>query len=290
MKAETPLVSIALPVYNGAKTLATAIRSILMQSMQDWELIIIDDASRDDSLKVAMSFDDPRIRIVKHETNRNLPASLNEAVGMARGKYFARMDQDDVSFPQRIEKQAAYLDKNQEVNIVGAGILLFRGDGVTLGCLPILEKHTDICRQPWKGFYLPHPTWFGRTEWFRKNPYNVTAAKAEDQDLLFRTCQLGVFDCLPEVLLAYREENKCFSKMLNARLAFLSASTHALRHRKYILAFMTLTWQILKIGADFAYFFFRIQIFSRKLLPVPAQLVEEWQKIWPRVSVDRENN
>ena len=113
-----PRVTIALPVYNGGATLKLAVHSVLQQSFTDWELIILDDASTDNSLEVMRSFDDPRIRLVEGEHNLGLSARLNMAVDMACGDYFARMDQDDISLPLRLGKQLGYLQKHGEVDLL----------------------------------------------------------------------------------------------------------------------------------------------------------------------------
>ncbi len=97
--AVSPLVSIGMPVFNCEKTLRATVASILNQDYGNWELIIIDDGSSDMTLDTARSFTDPRIRVVPGAGNLCLPARLNEAVGLSRGKYFARMDGDDISYP-----------------------------------------------------------------------------------------------------------------------------------------------------------------------------------------------
>src|ERR1700684_499695 len=100
-----PLVSIGMPVYDCEKTIAVSLRSILNQTFTEWELIIIDDGSQDGTLARAREFDDPRIRIVDGQRNLGLPARLNQAVHLSGGTYFARMDGDDIAYPERIEKQ-----------------------------------------------------------------------------------------------------------------------------------------------------------------------------------------
>src|SRR5437660_806769 len=100
-----PLVSVLLPVYNGARFLEGGIESILSQSYRNIELIIINDGSSDDSAQIISKFHDPRIRAYSQE-NQGLAATLNRAIHLAKGEYLARQDQDDLSLPQRLEKQA----------------------------------------------------------------------------------------------------------------------------------------------------------------------------------------
>lgn len=198
-----PLVSIALPAFNAEKTIGDAIASILLQTWDNWELLIIDDGSRDRTVEIAKSFNDPRIRIVADGTNKGLPSRLNEAIDLASGKYFARMDNDDICFPERLKRQVEYLEAHPDVDLLGTKALTFVTPGKATGIFPFRQTHEEICAHPWNGFYLPHPTWMGRTEWFRKLRYQ-NVDRAEDQNLLLRTYQDSRFACLPEVLFAYR--------------------------------------------------------------------------------------
>ena len=103
-----PAVSVLLPVFNGAAYIRESVESILAQTFQDFELIIIDDGSLDDSAHIIEGINDPRIRLYR-QANQGLPATLNGAIGLANGEFLARQDQDDVSFPCRFEKQVSYL-------------------------------------------------------------------------------------------------------------------------------------------------------------------------------------
>ncbi|HUL01149.1 MAG TPA: glycosyltransferase family A protein [Nitrospirota bacterium] len=123
-----PLVSVLLPVYNGATYLAEAIDSILNQTWQDFELIILNDGSKDKSADIILGYDDPRIRYFEHE-NRGLAATLNRGIGLADGKYIARQDHDDISKPERFAKQVEYLDAYPECAMVGTWAdLLIQGE------------------------------------------------------------------------------------------------------------------------------------------------------------------
>ncbi|MFH1619848.1 MAG: glycosyltransferase [bacterium] len=279
-----PVITIGLSVFNGGKTLSAAVRSIIGQTFTEWELVVTDDASTDDSLAVLENFSDPRIKVVKCEENRGLAFRLNQIVEMAEGKYFARMDQDDISFPERIEKQVRYMEKHPEIDLSGTGILVYRGEGLILGRLPVAEKHGEICRYPWKGFYLPHPTWLGRTEWFRRHRYSSSADKAEDQHLLFRTFRHSRFACLPEVLLGYREEPRALRKMLAARHVFFkSFFREAFIRGWYIMAAGMAFAQALKAGGDILNIVSGIKIFRNPLLPLNGELRREWNNLWEKV-------
>lgn len=282
--AGSPLVSIALPVFNAESTLALAIRSIQKQTYAHWELIIIDDGSTDNSRRVARSFDDPRIRIVSEGVNRGIAACLNTAIEFARGEYFARMDADDISFPERIESQVRYLTRHPEVDLLGTGVLVFREGGHPLGTIPIRQEHEEICRRPWLGFSLAHPTWLGRRSWFVQNLYRPWVRKAQDQDLLLRSHDSSRFACLPDVLVGYREEPRHLKKMFRSRFFFLrSALDVFLRSRRYDWALCVLCTQAAKMSGDVLNIIFGMEKMRNPLLPLSSQLHESWKKVWQEV-------
>ena len=120
-----PFISVLMPVYNGAKHLREAIDSILTQTYDDFELIIIDDCSKDNTVEIVKSYTDKRIILLQNEVNLRTASSLNKAIGLAKGKYLARMDQDDISYPNRFEKQVAFLERNPDYGICGTQIRNF---------------------------------------------------------------------------------------------------------------------------------------------------------------------
>ncbi|MEI8597180.1 glycosyltransferase family A protein [Vibrio sp. M60_M31a] len=114
--------TIGIPFYNPGEYFFDSIKSILLQSFNDFELILIDDGSSDDSLTVAKSFSDPRIVVVSDNLNLGLPARLNQIVNLSRGEYIARMDADDLVSLERLVKQVQFLDENPDIDIVSTGI------------------------------------------------------------------------------------------------------------------------------------------------------------------------
>jgi len=113
-------ISVLTTVYNGKAYLAEAIESVLNQSWTDFEFIIIDDASTDNSVDIIKSYTDPRIRFFQNEKNIGQTASLNKGLGFAQGEYIARLDQDDVCLPERLQEQYKYLKNNQDITIVSS--------------------------------------------------------------------------------------------------------------------------------------------------------------------------
>ena len=118
-----PLISVLMSVYNGHKYLGETIDSILIQTLADFEFILIDDGSSDGALEIMKSKQagDQRIRLIQNEKNIGLAASLNRGIEIAKGKYIARMDADDICLPTRFQKQVDYLEKHPEIWILGCG-------------------------------------------------------------------------------------------------------------------------------------------------------------------------
>lgn len=202
---DLPLVTVAMPIYNAGKYLRLAVLSIVKQSFTNWELLIIDDGSTDGALQSIADIKDARIEILCDGKNKGLAVRLNECIDLARGKYFARMDQDDVSFPERFMQQVSTLEADLTLDLTAVRAITIDEDNIAIDLLPCAQKHDDICAKPWRGFYIPHPTWVGRTEWFRKYRYTVPGPYfCEDQELLLRSYRHSRFSVLSEVLFAYR--------------------------------------------------------------------------------------
>ena len=219
-----PLITVAMPVMNNAETIGAAIQSIVDQTYAQWELLVIDDGSTDTTVEVARSFSDERIRIVSDGRHCGLPARLNQAISMANGPLLARMDGDDISYPERFEKQVALLQSSPQVDVVATGILAVRSNGSIVGRQKFRgSSHEEITRTPWSGFHFNHGTWLGYTSWFSKYWYDPTAYRAEDNDILLRSYVDSTFHMIPEMLYAYRVDELSLRKILPARLTLCKA-------------------------------------------------------------------
>lgn len=231
-----PTVTVAIPIYNAGKHLRAAVMSIVGQTFTDWELLIIDDGSTDSALDSIADIGDGRIRILRDGNNKGLAARLNEAIDMAHGRYFARMDQDDVSYPERFAHQVAALEAAPQIDLLATrAIIIDENDDMT-GMFPYRLSHEEICARPWMGFYFPHPTWFGRIEWFRKHRYAEPAPYlCEDQELLLRSYPDSRFAALDEILFAYRIRRKVNpEKMARTRSSVRRMQTaHFLRTKEW---------------------------------------------------------
>lgn len=124
-----PRVTVLMAVYNGEAFLREAVESILTQTYRDFEFLVIDDGSTDDSRAIVASYDDPRIRIIDNPHNIGLTRSLNRGLAIARGELIARQDADDVSHPQRIERQVSFMELHPEIAMVGCQARLIRQHG-----------------------------------------------------------------------------------------------------------------------------------------------------------------
>ena len=278
-----PEVSIGMPVRNCASTIAAAIRSIVHQTYARWELLVLDDGSSDRTVELVCGIRDPRIRIVRDGLHAGLPARLNQAVRLSRGRYFARMDADDVSFPERLQRQVAYLESHPGVDLLATGVVVFRGDGFVLGQRRCPASHEEICRRPWSSFPMPHPTWMGRTEWFRNHPYDPHVVRAEDQELLLRMYRQSRFAGLGEALLGYREEQLRWGRISRGRMNYVVAGLrHFFRERAWSKAValtlghgFKLLADTVAIGSGLEY-----RLLRHRARPISETLLRRWALVW----------
>ncbi len=208
MSSDVPLITVALPVYNAGHYLRCAVLSILNQTEARFELLLIDDGSTDQALQSISDIKDRRLMILQDGLNKGLATRLNEALAIARGKYFARMDADDVAFPERLESQLARLEAEPELDLVAARVIRIDESSNPVGIFPVALTHQKICRQPWVGFHFPHPAWMGKLSWFRRYGYKANAYYCEDQELLLRAYPASHFASISEVMLGYRIRSK----------------------------------------------------------------------------------
>ncbi len=218
-----PPVSVVLPVRNGAPCIVPALRSVLAQSFRSFEVVVVDDGSTDDTVARVVALGDARVRILRGGRRPGLASRLNEGLDAARGALVARMDADDLAFPERFARQVAFLDAHPEVHLLGTRALIHDTHGSATGLFPGEPTHEAICATPWRGFRLCHPSWMGRREWFLHWRYRETGStRCEDQELLLRSRLSSRFACLPDVLLAYRWDGLRLSKSLPARVALVA--------------------------------------------------------------------
>lgn len=248
-----PLITVAMPVYNAGPYLRPAVLSIVGQTYTHWHLLIIDDGSTDNALETISDITDKRIHIIKDGVNKGLAARLNEAIDLAEGEYFARMDQDDISYPERFEKQVEALNADPELDLVSVKALAISESETSVGLLPFRISHEEICAHPWRGFYMPHPTWLGRTAWFKRFHYKVPQSYySDDYELLLRAYRTSKFVCIPEVLFKYRVKEKIVWKhQFKARKAVLKVQLkHFYSQSQFAYCFFSLNFCLIKVLSD----------------------------------------
>ena len=200
-----PRVSVVMAVYNAERYLEEAVRSILRQTCDDFEFIIIDDGSTDRSPATLKSLADGDGRLNVHrQPNSGLIASLNKACGLARGTYVARMDADDISLPRRLERQVQYLDAHKEIGVLGTWIQDIGADGQPGPIWPLPTNPATIRWFLMFGNCLAHPSAMMRRELIQSVAYRAEAVHAEDYDLWIRASSVTGVANLPEVLVKYR--------------------------------------------------------------------------------------
>jgi glycosyltransferase involved in cell wall biosynthesis len=196
-----PRVTVLMPIYNGEIFLHEAIASVLSQSFSDFELLILDDGCVDASVDIIKSFNDDRIRYVK-EGHRGLSGTLNRGLQLALGEYIARMDQDDVCMPMRLEKQVEYLDENLDVMVLGSWVELIGIGKKEYIKYPV--KHDDIKAEMIFHNPIAHPTVMFRKSAFIEINLFYNECASEDYDLWMRAIQVLKIENISQVLLKYR--------------------------------------------------------------------------------------
>src|SRR5919106_3261019 len=201
----TPKVSVVMPAYNAAVYLDEAVTSILNQTFREFEFIIINDGSTDDTASILDKYEKSDTRIsVYHQENQGMIAALNRGCRLARGEYIARMDADDVSFRDRLEKQVEYIEKHPQIGILGTWICREKDGSMAGNWCP--STNSKILK--WDNFFgvcVAHATVLMRRDVIeRLNFYRPEAIDGEDGDLWLRASAITEFGNVPEVLYRVR--------------------------------------------------------------------------------------
>ena len=211
--AEQNLISVILPVYNAGKFLSASIESILNQTHRNFELIILNDGSTDESEQIVKSFNDPRIRYFEHP-NMGLANTLNKGIALSAGEFIARQDNDDISYPDRLKLQLDFLKNNPQFAIVGSHARIVNENGIDTG-----RKHTHPLKSCHLKFDLVFDNPFVHSSvMFRKQLIQDTGNYIsdsnffEDHNLWSRVSRNFKVANIPEILLDYREVSTGMSK------------------------------------------------------------------------------
>ena len=199
----SPIITVLMPVYNGEIYLKKAIDSILTQTFQDFELIIINDGSRDGSQKIIKSYNDQRIRLINQD-NQGLVGALNNGIKLSLGKYIVRMDQDDISMKNRLFEQINFMESNPNIGISGTYIILIDKFDNSIGRMVYPLAHEEIKAQLLFSSPLAHPSVIIRKSILQKNDLKYLNVKSEDYDLWVRSAQVTQLANVGKFLLKYR--------------------------------------------------------------------------------------
>lgn len=286
-KIKKPLVSVIMPVYNPGRYLVESIESILNQTFSDFELIIIDDASTDNSWKIIKSYSkkDSRIIAIKNKINLGVSLTSNIAISYARGKFLARMDADDISTPDRLQKQVNFLNKNPKTVVVGGQCTIIDENNQTIGYkkFPINEK--QILDMIFWAVPIQQGYMMINRSLLPKNFvwYSPSKFSAEEIDLYFNLLKYGQFANLSDNLYFYRQISTSLSHQ-NPKKTFwitLKSRLNAVKNgfRPSILAIIINIIQIIVISAfpnqvimSLWYFIRGIKNLNSQSIGIPASI------------------
>jgi glycosyltransferase involved in cell wall biosynthesis len=203
-----------MSVYNGERYLRESVESILKQTFADFEFIITDDGSRDATWDILNGYDDPRVLLMRNPKNIGLTHSLNKGLVLARGEYVARIDADDVSFPQRLEMQVDFLERHTHIGVLGTAVQFIDSSGNPAKVQRFPEQHNAI---RWSlCFYnpIPHPSVMARRQLMEQaSGYRPDLKTAQDYDLWQRLSSVTRLANLPDVLLYLRKHDASVTQL-----------------------------------------------------------------------------
>ena len=201
---KNPRVSVLMPVYNGERYVRKAVESILNQTFTDFEFIIVDDGSTDNTPALLKQYKDARLRVIRQE-NRGLAASLQRGLELARGEFFARQDADDVSLPERLEKQVDYLERNPQVGVVGTGVMDIDEEDQPLHTKKLPCSDPEARVRLAKASPVCHGSIMARMDLLRRSGgYRVQFPDCEDRDLWLRVAECADITNMSQVLYLWR--------------------------------------------------------------------------------------
>jgi glycosyltransferase involved in cell wall biosynthesis len=198
-----PEVTIGIPFRDPGPDFVLALKSVFAQSHTDWELLLCNDGSKDNSLALAQSLDDPRVRVTSDGQSRGLAPRLNQMVALARGEFFFRMDADDIMHPGRVKQQLATIRSCPDI-VTGTAAYAIDAESRVIGFKPAARRQRSGFGARHSFF---HPTLAASVHWFRENRYSeqIFYFRSEDAELYCRTTGKSRFVSLPDPLMFIRE-------------------------------------------------------------------------------------
>lgn len=202
-------ISVGIPIYNAEKFLENAIKSVLNQTYQDFELILINDGSTDGSLEIAKKYEkiDSRVRVIHDGQNKRLPTRLNELILDSKFDFIARMDADDIMHPQRLEKQFNLLN-NSNYDLVSTSYCTIDANDRVISTRTIKKDKLFLENFILGNYYILHPSILARKSWYLNHLYDPNFDRAEDYELWIRSLVDHSFNIkiMCEPLMFYRED------------------------------------------------------------------------------------
>jgi glycosyltransferase involved in cell wall biosynthesis len=209
-----------MSVFNGAAWLREAIESILAQTFKDFEFIIIDDGSIDESAQIVRSYEDERIVFFCQE-NQGLASALNKGISLSRSDLIARMDADDISFPKRLETQFRFLQQNPEIIGLGSGAIYTDEQGHEIAPVFMPETYEEILEWLPESPFIHPSVIFRKDSFYRAGQYLPAFSRAQDMVLFNQMAKLGRLHNLKEPLLKYRITRSAASRITEEQKSHL---------------------------------------------------------------------
>jgi GT2 family glycosyltransferase len=267
MTASAPAVTVLMPAYNAAAHLKEALESIFRQTFSDFELVVVEDGSTDDTPTILRACGDSRLSVLANERNLGVISSLNRGLEAATGEFVARMDADDVALPKRLERQVNFLRNSPQIGLCGTWFETFGGAHSA-----VVRPPTDPDDMAATLFYespLGHPTVMFRRKLFEEHGlrYSHDCLHAEDFDLWTKVARVTKLANIPEVHLRYRWHDKQITNLSKAR------------QRESVRSILLRQLRVLRPGVSEAECEMHVALmtnqFSRAPAPDPEQ-VESW--------------
>jgi hypothetical protein len=219
-----PTISVLMSVYNGARFLRSAVESVLAQTCRDFEFIVVDDGSTDGSAELLAGFQDPRLRLARNPDNVGLTRSLNRCLELARGRFIARMDSDDIAHPERFARQLEFLGAHPGIGVLGTAYTNMDRGGRPLFRSSFAGEHGFLV---WYLFFqnpIAHPSVMISAEALRKvGGYRPEIRYGQDHDLWWRMAQNTRLCNLPEPLMRLRRHPHSITSLHTAEQQALCA-------------------------------------------------------------------
>lgn len=265
-----------MPNYNGAEYIAEAIESVLNQTYRDFELIIVEDASTDNSREIIDRYAaiDSRIKVIQNKTNLFVNIACNIGLNVAKGKYYARIDSDDICMPTRLEKQLKFMEANPEISICGAFCKIIDRDGRIIANKTFPTDDESIKSSIWSRTPIQHSCMFARMDKMREvDFYSGKKDPSEDLELMLRTLNVFKFANLPEYLVKYRihGDNLIFTKQKEIIRRSVKLRREAIKKYDYNVSIkditmINITWFLQFFPKKFVYWLFYKLIIKDKEL------------------------